>query len=278
MSSFIRSCIVATTLAALAGCDPLGDSAVGAEDEAVADTHESFEEWEAAVYQEPETGLYIVDGDIPIEGRDALRAFYEEHVQGGALSVGTELGEPEYWHDRQKLNLTYCVSPKFAGAYEHVVGAMRSATKVWEMAGHVRFVHKQSQDASCDSENEHVLFDVSPTSGAPYLARAFFPGQRRKYRNILIDSSSFGELGVLSLTGILRHELGHTLGFRHEHTRPESGTCFEDHNWQALTAYDAASVMHYPHCNGTQTGDLVLTSLDRQGMASLYGPPAISRH
>jgi hypothetical protein len=39
-----------------------------------------------------------------------------------------------------------------------------------------------------------------------------------------------------------------------------------------VTNYDSASVMHYPQCNGTQGGDLVLTSLDRQGVSSVYGP------
>ena len=31
--------------------------------------------------------------------------------------------------------------------------------------------------------------------------------------------------------------------------------------------------MHYPHCNGDNQGDLVITALDAQGAASLYGPP-----
>jgi hypothetical protein len=70
----------------------------------------------------------------------------------------------------------------------------------------------------------------------------------------------------------MRHEMGHTIGFRHEHTRPNAGVCFEDNNWRALTSYDAASVMHYPQCNGSNTGDLVLTNLDRQGEQVLYGP------
>ncbi len=68
----------------------------------------------------------------------------------------------------------------------------------------------------------------------------------------------------------MRHELGHTIGLRHEHTRPESGTCFEDNNWRALTSYDAASVMHYPQCNGSNNGDLNLTAADKAGVAALY--------
>jgi len=70
---------------------------------------------------------------------------------------------------------------------------------------------------------------------------------------------------------ILGHELGHTLGFRHEHTRPEAGVCFEDLNWRPLTPYDSASIMHYPQCNGTSL-DLSMTATDRQGVVALYGP------
>ena len=58
-----------------------------------------------------------------------------------------------------------------------------------------------------------------------YLARAYFPNEPRRDRNVLIDETSF-DLDPdekLTLVGILRHELGHTLGWRHEHTRPESG-------------------------------------------------------
>ena len=69
---------------------------------------------------------------------------------------------------------------------------------------------------------------------------------------------------------IMGHELGHTLGFRHEHTRPEAGICFEDLNWRPLTDYDSASIMHYPQCNGTST-DLSFTQTDAEGVAALYG-------
>jgi hypothetical protein len=118
---------------------------------------------------------------------------------------------------------------------------------------------------------------VRPVNVGDYLARAFFPDEPRAARNVLIDESSF-QLAPppekLQLAGILRHELGHTLGFRHEHTRPESGTCFEDSNWRPLTSYDAFSVMHYPQCNGLGDWSLVLTPRDMAATACLYGPAA----
>jgi hypothetical protein len=108
-------------------------------------------------------------------------------------------------------------------------------------------------------------------SGQSYLARAFFPSSSRSSRNVLVDSSAFGNVGW-PLENIIGHELGHTLGFRHEHTRPEAGTCFEDNNWRQLTPYDSASIMHYPQCNGS-SNDLNWTTRDGQGIAALYGAP-----
>jgi hypothetical protein len=40
------------------------------EKEHVGTTYKSFEEFEAAVYREPGTNVYIVDGDTPIENRE----------------------------------------------------------------------------------------------------------------------------------------------------------------------------------------------------------------
>jgi hypothetical protein len=90
---------------------------------------------------------------------------------------------------------------------------------------------------------------------------------------VLIDDSAFrlDPGGALQLVGIMRHELGHTLGWRHEHTRPEAGACFEDNDWRPLTGYDRFSVMHYPQCNGGGDWSLMLTHMDRNGAACAYG-------
>jgi hypothetical protein len=147
---------------------------------------------------------------------------------------------------------------------------MNSAVAAWEATARVNFIHDTTKDSACSATTTGVTFDVRQTTTTSYLARAFFPSTTRSSRNILISTSAFGNVAPYTLTGILRHELGHTIGFRHEHTRPEAGTCFEDNNWRTLTTYDSASVMHYPQCNGSNTGNLVLTSRDQTGARALY--------
>jgi serralysin len=237
----------------------------------------TWEEFRAAVYQEPDTGVFVYNGDQTARDEADLREAYERYAGGdvgelnSGLAVYTSSGQDVKWTSAQALNLTYCVSTKFGTHYNEVVKAMADATAAWEATAKVNYIHVSTQDSNCGSRNNNVVFDVNPASSGQYLARAFFPNASRRQRNVLIDNSSFTTTTPnLTLTGILRHELGHTLGFRHEHTRPEASTCFEDTNWRALTSYDSNSVMHYPQCNGTGDWSLTLTSSDKSGAKSLY--------
>ena len=248
----------------------------------------TYDEYKARAYQEPESGVFIINGDEIIENEEAMQQSYNDFLQSiadaelraeGLGTVSQELainrvsGRDDKWSASQAQNLTYCVSrTSFGSRYNTVVTAMANAAAAWESAtgGGVNFVHNSALDSNCTANTSGVVFDVRQVNTSQYLARAFFPSTSRRSRNVLISSSSFGNISPWTLTGVLRHELGHTIGFRHEHTRPESGACFEDNNWRALTAYDRASVMHYPQCNGSQNGDLVLTSLDKSGANSVY--------
>ena len=241
----------------------------------------SWEDFLSQVHQEPDTGIYIANGDEPFTNQAQLREFFEEsirqqpvgHARSG-LAVMFRNGSRAQWNGSAKFNLAYCVSTSFGPRYGTVVTAMANAANAWSSIAGVRFIHRSEFDGSCTAAQNGVLFDVRPVSGGAYLARAFFPDDARGSRNVLIDSTAFTTtVPNLSLTGILRHELGHALGFRHEHTRPEAGTCFEDNNWEPLTSYDPGSVMHYPQCNGTGDWSLILTSLDIQGAQALYGLP-----
>ena len=233
----------------------------------------TFEEFEAATYREPwQGGAYIINGDTPVPDGKALREVWEElYPPPGALIVHHPDGLDARWNEQTKRALTYCVSDAFGARKAEVVAAMAAATEDgWERFADVDFVHLPAEDARCDAGNPAVLFDVRPVSGQPYLARAFFPNDPRSLREILIDASAFDT--TWTLARILGHEAGHVLGFRHEHTRPEAGVCFEDDEWRPLTEYDAASVMHYPQCNGA-ADDLAFTDVDARGAAVLYGPP-----
>ncbi len=255
-------------------------SQLGRTERAIADRWrgQTFEAFLATVYREPDNGKYIVNGDTPIADIKHLREFYEQRIlkpirPQARLAVMSTGGVDAVWGDTEKRSLTYCVSNAFGSRYNTVVAAMASATGAWESVADIDFLHSGAQDQNCNAANSQVLFDVRPVSGGNYLARAFFPGDPRSQRNVLIDGSSFGldPNENLSLEGILRHELGHVLGFRHEHTRPEAGVCFEDDNWRPLTDYDAFSTMHYPQCNGAGDWRLELTSRDQSGAACLYG-------
>ncbi len=243
----------------------------------------TWEEFRAAVaFQEPGTGVWIADGDTPFSSEKLLREFYEQNVRQDAevatsergLIVNTVGGSDDAWSPAQRTQLKYCVSDAFGPRKVAVLAAMAQASQAWMNVADVKFLYQPSQDATCNAANPNVVFDVSPVNvGGQYIARAFFPSSPRSSRNVLIDNSAFTPGSSFTLTGVLRHELGHTLGFRHEHTRPEAGTCFENNAWRPLTPYDRDSVMHYPQCNGNGSWALELTARDEEGAMALYGPP-----
>ncbi|PQZ53862.1 MULTISPECIES: M57 family metalloprotease [unclassified Microbacterium] len=238
-----------------------------------ADDVPTFQEFEASTYRDID-GAYVVNGDEVISDRGELRSFYEQLLGAdpvtNGLIVQTVNGLDDMWSDEQVANLTYCVSTAFGERHAEVVSAMESGAALWEAASSkIDFIYDSSADAKCTTRNATVLFSVEPVQTTQYTARAFFPSDPPKLQNVLIDDSIWSS-GAITPTNVIGHELGHVLGFRHEHTRPESGTCFEDNNWRPLTPYDSSSIMHYPTCNGS-SDDLSMTSADIEGAVALYG-------
>jgi hypothetical protein len=186
-----------------------------------------------------------------------------------ALIVNQVGGGDDRWSSAQALNLTYCVSNRFGADKSKVVSAVARGAAKWEGAARIDFIYVPSEDNNCTTRNTRVVFSVEPTSDPTLYARAFYPSTSKRYRNILVNTPNTFN-GDFRPANILGHTLGQVLGFRHEHTRPESGTCFEDSRWRVLTPYDRNSIMHYPWCNGGPDA-LTFSDLDAQGAAALYG-------
>jgi len=239
-----------------------------------------YEDFVALTYQEPETGIYVLNGDEIAETEADLEAAYNRYVDSALgidttlqpLAINLKAGDVEdKWSPDAALNLTYCIDTRSFGANANaLVAALDTAAADWAGVARVNFVYASNQNRSCNNRNNAVVFNVRQVRTSQYLARAFFPSNSRSARELLVSNTSFRNIAPWTLRGVLTHELGHAIGFRHEHTRPEAVTCFEHNNWRGLTAYDSNSVMHYPQCNGTNNGDLSLTDLDRAGAAAAY--------
>lgn len=233
----------------------------------------SYEEWKALVPRDPASGKYILDWDIAIRGEDHLYKRWQSEQSGQGLSIATAAGADIKWNDTQKLNLTYCISNAFGATNKPlVVAAMKGASDDgWEKFGNVNFIYVPEQDATCTATNTNVVFDVTPVnSNGAYLAAAFFPNEPRNDRNVFIDGSAF--TSNYTLQNILTHELGHTLGFIHEHyIRPgQTANCSGNQPNRNLEGYDQASTMHYPQC-GAPGNTLALSVKDKTGIALVYG-------
>ena len=217
-------------------------------------------------------GVFIYDGDEPYVNFSDIPGPFKLRTNNTDLIINTIAnGVYDKWSAKEAISLTYCISDKFGATKESVVQALRVASEDWMNTANVKYIYMPQQDSLCNQSNKNVMFDVRPVSGQPYLARSFFPHTPRLSRNVLIDSSSF-KYDEVALTGFLRHELGHTLGFRHEHISKQSqGLCPEDDSFKPLTKYDQVSVMHYPQCGGKNIiTNMTISSLDEEGARLVY--------
>jgi hypothetical protein len=288
-----HSIVLLIATAALSAC-VAGDDLGGEPEDSTDPLWEMFKQSAIKISDSPER--YVFGGDMVAIGEAGLRREFERYfgartqtgdgvaTTSSPLTVdksgGTNILLDTNYGDSKggRYNLTYCIQRNTFSASQLAAlePALALAQDSWNGLVNVAFRHERSQDASCGSGNTNVFFNIRNVSSGSFFASAFFPRDVRGARELLIDDSAFTTTANgRDLQGILRHEHGHMLGFRHEHiwlgdctiegVASDFGTAVH------VTPYDEDSVMHYPQCRTSMSGGYRQSKLDYQGAIGLYG-------
>jgi hypothetical protein len=241
---------------------------------------------------------YVAEGDLLLDGDEFdLHVLQRARSQDGSLVcpstsaavqtptglIGTVAGNRmARWSP--DVVLRYCIiSASFSEVahYDMVRQNVSAATSEWEGVCGVSFEHAlqwdghPTPDTPANQIDPSLVFSVRCTGLPPdTIATAFFPTHPPARRKLFIDPVYFTSSLQYDPVGVFRHELGHILGFRHEHARggaPSSCPGEDPRKAFDLTPYDPKSVMHYP-CGGAGSYDFRITETDRDGAQKLYGP------
>ena len=241
----------------------------------------------------PPRELYVVEGDLLMDEEDLDRYRLSKgsseplpDTPETELIVHVQDGQLARWQPG-KQTLRYSVLRQTfpdEETYHMIVTDMQDAGQDWTDACtecDVAFIHRPEFDAIGTWEEFQTLANAdelrfivvyNPAADGP-IASAFFPTDPWHRRMVSVFPSYFTLSGGYTGRGVMRHEIGHILGYRHEHTRDVPGCAFEDSNWVEVTPYDPHSVMHY-WCGNAGTRELELSDTDRTGHAANYGTTA----
>lgn len=194
----------------------------------------------------------ILEGDIALTPRQI--AELDEVNAGGSTQESALLSSSGTWWQWPDGVVPYTIHSSLSQGIRDKVYA---AIEHWHSKTSVRFVPRTNQA-------DYVTFRYS-SAGYAWAHIGRQGGQQ------LINL-------VNNPVGVIAHEMGHTLGFFHEHTRPDR----DDHviiHWgnirpgfegnfhkyttgRAIGAYDPSSIMHYPSYEFSRNGYATITRRD----------------
>lgn len=235
----------------------------------------------------PKSGSnYIFEGDLVMSDQE-LREYLLGRNTRRNLDVAA-LGEDEISYHKLGVNVSvdarinlwpwgrrsfrYAIDVQSFNGRDYatsVLKPLKDAASSWQEVCpkcKIRYEYVDAPGSPVPSDEIAFVVRFDPTATG-YFASAFFPGAPAAKRYLTISPSWYGMR--YDPAGILRHELGHTLGYRHEYVGYTNACVVEAGRARRLTEYDPQSVMQF-FCGGPGTPDMILTDYDKAGHTLLY--------
>ena len=201
----------------------------------------------------------------------------------GATTAGPHVHER--WGESRKLELSYCINGMpgedavLEANYHKTIRALHSTMAEWERVTGANFVHVVADDTP--ELTAHVVIqenlqfarpDCKPGTNAYFGVFGHNSGLTQGVanatpqawndpaldplgggvlaRSVLLNSNIIASVGNATLLLVLRHELGHMMGFIHEEANLEVDDDCTEPDPRPVTPLDSTSVMGTPDCLG----------------------------
>jgi hypothetical protein len=218
----------------------------------------------------------------------------------------------ERWGESRKLELSYCITGLYGDDAEveanhhKLIRSLVDTTAEWERITGANFVHLAMDDApeqqahavpgpanttilraDCVANTEAYFGTLTYPFGSIQAVTnpvpqgwndpALEPVGGNLTRTMVLDTGLFWGADDSFLRAVLRHELGHVMGFVHEEVNdphPDQDGCDVDPAPRPLTPVDSRSIMTTPGCNGVLSDNAeILTHFDRLSGFFLHHTP-----
>lgn len=225
------------------------------------------------------SGFYLVEGDILIS-RGEIVSYLENRQPRGPNEPPTEApvskelivnvidGQYDYLKTENDRSLKYVIdrgSFRSSQEADATLAKFQMGAQAWVEACKECGVSFSLVENSSDAS--FVVAYVHDVDGP--IARAFFPSYPKDLWRLEVFPDYFSNTLSFDPVGVMRHEIGHILGFRHEHIGNIPGCFAEGGTYQPITPYTPNSVMHYM-CGEGGSFDLALRDTDVEGFRCLY--------
>lgn len=235
----------------------------------------------------PKSGSnYIFEGDLVMSdqelreyllGRNTRRnldvaALGDDAMSRAKLQVDVDVDARTNLWPWGSRSFRYAIDVKSFNGREYttsVLKPLKDAASSWQDVCpecKIRYEYVDATGSPVPSDEITFVVRFDPTATG-YFASAFFPNAPTAKRYLTISPLWYGM--KYASEGVLRHELGHTLGYRHEYVGHVNACVVEAGRARRLTEYDAKSVMQF-FCGGPGTPGMNLTDRDAAGHKLLY--------